>query len=154
MVKLLISLVIFHSTLCNAQNTQVIEFIVKAADLVEVPRELLLALCWQESSYRTNLPLKMDGASPSIGICQVKEGTALYVDKVYKHKHAATIEKLLNPYINALYAAKYLRLQMLRYHGNWKLALDAYNRGYARSMQSPYVKRVLAHTTTQPWHNN
>jgi soluble lytic murein transglycosylase-like protein len=153
MVKLLISLVIFYSTLLNAQNTQVIEFIVKAADLVQVPRELLLALCWTESSYRTNLPLKMDGASPSIGICQVKEGTALYVDKVYHHKRPATINKLQNPYINALYAAKYLKLQMRRYGGNWQLALDGYNRGYAKSQQSQYVKRVLAHMASRPWHN-
>lgn len=123
-------------------QTGVINIIIKAADKAEVPRELLLAVCWVESSYRTKLKPHMDGKSHSYGLCQVKLETAQYMDEVYNHKWKATPEKLNDPYLNAFYAAKVLKWNLSRYQGDWKKAVDAYNKGRHVSTESEYVKRV------------
>lgn len=113
----------------------------QAAHIVGVPSDLLTAICKTESSLR---PIKsiQDGVTKSYGICQVKLETAQWMDKVYKHKHKATEAILHQPYTNALYAAKYLRLQYLRYHGNWVMAITAYNKGHASPQDRTYFNRV------------
>lgn len=111
------------------QHIKSINFMIEvAADVEDVPSELLKALCWGESHYRLNLPETMDGGSPSYGICQVKIGTAKHMDELYPTDKPITIKGLRNPYVNALYAAKYLRYQQGRY-GNWHKAVAAYNAG-------------------------
>lgn len=121
----------------------IIKSIMWAADMAEVPRELVLAVCWSESSFRTNGVTHMDGHTTSHGICQVKLETALFMDKYFNHKVKATVERLESTRINAFYAAKYLRYQLDRYDQNWKLAVDAYNKGRAVSSKSKYVKQFI-----------
>jgi soluble lytic murein transglycosylase-like protein len=126
----------------GASHEQVIDAIIKAADQVGVPRELPLAICWVESSYRTSGVTHMDGDSPSYGICQIKLETALFVAKVYKHKYLPTPKRLSDLYVNALYACKYLKLQLKRYGGDWESAIDAYNKGNLINRNSHYVRKV------------
>lgn len=128
---------------------QVVETIIKAADKVQVPRELLLAICWTESSYRATLKPRIDGDTESHGICQVKLETAEYMDEVYGHRHKVTRDKLQSPYLNAFYAAKYLRYQLNRYNWDWKKAIDAYNKGHHVSSESEYVQKVLIAVNTK-----
>jgi len=149
-LAILISLIIIKPTMAEVKITPkhvaVIQAIVNAADVAEVPRELMLAICWNESSFRTSKRIsRMDGSSVSYGICQVKLITALYMDKVYKHKHVATSSRLNQVDVNAFYAAKVLKFQLKRYKGNWKRAIDAYNKGHAVSSKSVYVNRVMDH---------
>lgn len=113
--------------------------VASAAHLVGVPAELLTAICKVESGLVAVRSL--DGATHSFGICQVKLETAQHMDSIYKHKHLATAERLMDNYINAFYAAKYLAYQYRRY-GDWMLATDAYNKGRAVSSSSAYVKKV------------
>lgn len=136
-----------HAIDFSAKNLEVVKSIIVAADQVKVPRELLLALCWSESSFRTNLPVKLDGKTPSYGICQVKLETAQYVDRIFKNKSKATVKRLLNYTTNPIYAAQYLKYQLNRYKGDWHKAVDAYNKGHAVSIKSIYVKRVKKHKT-------
>lgn len=130
-----------RATLSNAK-LQVIKTIVAAADKVEVPRELLLAICYTESGFRTSGVTHQDGTYVSIGVCQIQLPTALYVDKVYKHKHKATENRLHDTYTNAFYAAKFLKLKLKQYNNNWYLAADAYNKNNAVSENTEYVKAI------------
>lgn len=136
----------------DKRHYQVISDIIQAADSVKAPRALILGLCWSESSFRTNLPHKLDGHTPSYGICQVKLETALFLDQYFKNKHKATKARLLIPKVNATYAAQYIKFQLKRYNGDWKRAIDAYNKGHAVSRQSQYVKRVTKHMSIATRH--
>lgn len=118
-----------------------IKAIIWAADKAEVPRELVLAVCWGESSFRNKLVTHMDGETPSYGVCQVKLETARFMDKIYHHKVKATPKMLDKVGINAFYAACYLRYQLAKYNQDWKLAVDAYNKGHAKGHKTQYVKR-------------
>lgn len=131
-----------HAIDFNNKNLAVVKSIIQAADTVKIPRELLLALCWNESSFRTNLPIVLDGKTPSYGICQVKLGTARFLDRIFKNKSIATPSRLLNYKVNSQYAAQYLKYQLNRYDGDWRLAVDAYNKGHAISRDSHYVRKV------------
>lgn len=129
----------------NKHHYLVIKDIIWAADKVDVPRELLLALCWGESSFRKNTS-HMDNGSMSYGACQVKLETARWMDKVYHLRHKVTPTKLENVKVNAFYAAKYLQYQLARYDGDWEKAVDAYNAGSAQVMKhghkTKYIKKV------------
>lgn len=121
----------------------IIQSIIHAADDAEVPRELVLSICWGESSFRNKGVTHVDGETPSYGICQVKLETAKFMDKVYKHAIKATKKNLEDPYTNALYAARYLHYQLNRYDQDWRLAVDAYNRGSAIGHKTKYVRRFI-----------
>lgn len=141
-MKTLTLILITLAPLANA-NQAVITSINKAADLVGIPRPILRAVCTVESSLRTTASIThTDGSSLSIGLCQIKLQTAQWIDRVYKHQHLATLKSLSNPYVNSLYAAKYLRLQYLRYHGNWSKACTAYNKGSADNGVGRYWAKV------------
>ena len=120
---------------------KIIQSIIWAADTAEVPRELVLAVCWGESSFRTKGVTHVDGETPSYGICQVKMETARFMDKLYKHKAKATPKRLEDFKVNAFYAAKYLKYHLDRYDDDWKLAVDAYNKGTAIGHKTKYVKK-------------
>lgn len=146
-MKYLIPLLMFVSITAQAKSkdlttkhARVIEDVMWAADKVEVPRELLLAVCWGESNFRQN-STHVDGSTPSYGICQIKLSSARDMDKLYNHKIKATEKRLENNKLNAFYAAKFLRYQLFRYDGDWELAVDAYNKGSSPSKNSKYVKR-------------
>lgn len=125
------------------RRAQVVSIITEAATSVGVPVELMLAVAWVESSYRTNLPTVRDGSTPSYGIFQIKLETAQWVDRVYKHRHVATAALLKgNVHANAYYACKYMRLLIRRYNGDVRMAVDAYNKGHVVSTKSHYVAKV------------
>lgn len=126
----------------NRKHYDVIQSVVWAADKAEIPRSLLLAVCYGESNFNTKKKLThMDGKTLSFGICQVKLESAQWLDLYCKHKMKVTPLRLNDHKVNAFYAAKLLKYQLKRYKGNWQLAVDAYNKGTAISSKSGYVKR-------------
>lgn len=120
--------------------------IVAAAKSVGVPGALLLAICTHESNLK-NVMVPHDGGSPSYGICQIKEATANSLG--FKGK----ARELMNPTVNAKFSAKYLKMQLERYDGDWCKATAAYNAGtYNPSSKVPgkprnlkYINRVVLH---------
>jgi len=94
--------------------------ILEAAKNVGVAGNLLLAICSYESNH---FKLNYNKHDPSYGICQVKKSTA----RMFGFK--GKTKDILDPEINALYAAKYLAYQADRYHGNWVEMTGAYNSG-------------------------
>ena len=85
--------------------------VLAAALKVKVSGALLLAVCSHESNL-TNVVVHGDGGSSSYGICQVKEGTARMFGFTGKAKD------LMDPFVNAKYAARYLKYQEKRYGGD------------------------------------
>jgi soluble lytic murein transglycosylase-like protein len=119
--------------------------ILAAAKAAKVSGALLLAICTQETNL-TNVTVYRDGNSPSYGICQVKYETA----KMLGFKGKAN--DLINPFVNAKWAAKYVRFQETRtdvndgkgYGEDWCKIAAAYNAGtYNESKKVPGKPRNL-----------
>jgi len=108
-----------------------------AATVVQVPVDILIAICTVESGLNPQAYNKYDGKSPSYGLCQVKYDTAKWMG--YKGDKRG----LFNPDTNSLYAAKYLKYQLNRYQGNLVKAVSAYNRGNANRANVRYVRKVF-----------
>lgn len=124
------------------RHAQVVKTITEVATRVGVPVELMLATAWVESSYRTSLPVVLDGSTPSYGVFQIKLETAQWVARVYHHRLPVTAPKLQNLEVNSIFACKYMKLLLKRYDGNVKMAVDAYNKGHVVSTESEYVTKV------------
>jgi len=107
-----------------------------AGVLTGVDPALLSAVCWVESNHQPAAYAESDGGSPSLGLCQIKLGTARWLG------FEGEASDLMEPNTNAYYAAKYLRRQYLRY-GTWERAVSAYNCGYVCNNTS-YVNRVFS----------
>lgn len=108
-----------------------------AAKTANVSTGLLLAVCMQETGLK-NVTVQNDGGSPSIGICQVKMGTAKMM------KFGGSEKDLSDNFMNAYIAAKYLKYQKQRYGNNWCKAVAAYNAGsYLESQIKPGYPRNL-----------
>lgn len=88
----------------------------KAADTAGVDRDFVRSVARIESDFRQEA-VSNKGA---IGLMQIMPSTAKYL-----HVDATQEQQ------NALGGAKYLRMLLLRYHGNSALALAAYNAGPA-----------------------
>lgn len=120
--------------------------ILAAAKSIGVPGSLLLAICTHESKL-VNIIAPHDNGSPSYGLCQIKEETAKMLG------FDGESRRLMNPIINAKYAALYLKMQLNRYDGDWCMATAAYNAGtYSPSTKVPgkpknlqYVEKVILH---------
>lgn len=89
-----------------------------------IPQDLLVSLCYVESLLNPDAPNPNDGGSPSYGLCQIKYRTAR--DMGFKGKR----KELYNPYINAIYAAKYLKSFKKSSKIDWIQAVAAYNCGH------------------------
>ncbi len=100
-----------------------IEAILAAAKFVQVCPALLYAVCMTESSLRPHIINYNDGSGNSVGLCQIKVSTAHMFNK------GVTQRALLDPYVNAYYAALYLDKQIKRYNKNSRCAVAAYNAG-------------------------
>jgi len=112
------------------------KIILLAAKKAAVSGALLLAICSHESHLK-NVAV-MDGKTLSYGICQVKLATAQQMG----FKDAP--ERLMIPKENAKWAAKYLKFQLKRYHGNNCKAVAAYNSGtFRESMYYPGMPRNI-----------
>jgi len=111
--------------------------ILAAAKAAKVSGALLLAICTHESNL-TNVMVPHDGGSPTYGICQVKYGTAQMMG------FTGEPEDLMDPKINAKYAAAYLKYQKERYESDWIKVVAAYNAGtYNESSKIPGCPRNL-----------
>jgi hypothetical protein len=123
----------------------IITIILNAAKTVKVSGVLLVAICSHESGGFKHNFAPMDHGSPSFGSCQIKFETAKMVGFT-----GLPIE-LMDPKVNSLYAAKYLRFQQTIYgEEDWTALAAAYNAGsYLEStkkigcpMNMGYVKLV------------
>lgn len=116
-----------------------------AAKAEDISESLLSAVCFVESGHRPLAHTKRDGKGrrDSFGLCQLQLRTAKSVGFL------GEAQDLFDPYINALYAAKYLSGQLGRYGGNWEFAVAAYNLGSLRldasgkPINKGYVKSVF-----------
>jgi hypothetical protein len=108
----------------------ILAILTKAAMSAKVSAVLLVAICSHESQDFTLTYNHKDGGSPSYGICQVKEATARWLGFKGKTK------ELMNPKVNATYAAKYLAKHADNYgEEDWCKVTAAYNAG--RYNESP-----------------
>lgn len=103
-----------------------------------LPHGLLDSVCYIESGRNPAAVHLNDGEGNSIGLCQIKFKTAKWMG--FKGKE----RDLYNPKVNAYYAAKYLRYQIIRHKGNTTKALIAYNRGNAKGLTTTeYSAKVI-----------
>ncbi len=123
-----------------------VKSITTAAKLIKISSHLLLAICTHESGLK-NISNFNDKGSPSIGVCQVKKNTAISMG------FSGSTMELMDPRLNALIAAHYLKYQEDRYHGDWIKMVASYNSGtYHESESMPgcprnlkYIKAVRSH---------
>lgn len=112
-------------------------YIVLASFIVGVNPKLLTAICEVESGLDEEAIQLYDGSTHSIGVCQVKVGTARQMG------YEVDTFELLNPYLNAKVASKYLKWQIKRYGGDTKKGIIAYNRGnYKEGYDETYYCNV------------
>ena len=125
-------------------NNNIYFIIAKVAKTVGVSSQLLFAICQHESmDFHFNYTA-IDKNTPSYGFCQVK------YESVFDMGFRGDPKLLINPEINAYWAAKYLKHQLKRYNNNSCMATAAYNAGsYIESTKKPgypknlkYVKLV------------
>ena len=114
-----------------------------------LPPGLLSSVCFVESSHNVHAMHFNDGGGNSVGICQLKLGTA----RLLGFKGDENSLKI--PKNNVYFAAKYLRRQLDRYRGNVWAAVSAYNAGRLRLEPSGqtrnrvYVLKVLQRLKTE-----
>lgn len=108
-----------------------------AAKTAHVSGVLLLAICSHESNNFTMTYSPNDNHSPSYGICQLKYSTALQLG------FKGLPVDLMDPRLNSLYAAKYLRYQQERYGEEWCALTSAYNAGSWNESKYPGYPRNL-----------
>ncbi len=109
---------------------------------------LLAGICGVESNFNPAAINHHDGApgSHSFGMCQIKYSTARMLGlPVSKHCTGQHIDKcpLFRPDINAEYAAKYLKEQLIRYNFDERKAVSAYNAGKFINGNRKYVDKVF-----------
>lgn len=110
------------------------EIVAAAAKAANIAPTLLLSVCTVESGLRPHAINKVDGNSPSYGICQIKVDTAKMM------RWESSPSRLLDPSHNALVAAHYLQYQLMRYKGDIKCAVAAYNAGTCRKNERGQIR--------------
>lgn len=120
-------------------NTTILALIfTTATQQFALPNGLLPSLCYVETKHDVNAVHYDDGGSDSLGICQIKLSTAKSLG------FKGTQKQLMLPNTNIFYAAKFLRYQITRYHGNITKAVVAYNKGNAKNLtRSQYSDKVF-----------
>lgn len=111
---------------------------------LSLPPGLLSAICMVESGHNVSAINVRDRGSPSIGLCELKLGTARQMgfkgDQELLQRSAA---------INILYAGRYLSRNLHRYPSDIACAIAAYNSGTCNHNDAgliknrKYVKKVL-----------
>lgn len=115
-----------------------------ASQAFNLPPGLLPAVCYVESTHKVQAINLNDGGSASHGVCQLKLASARQMG------FKGTAAQLQYPQVNAYFAAKYLRHQMVRYNGDLLKAIASYNSGtfkadkYGMPLNKRYVRKVLA----------
>lgn len=105
-----------------------------ASQTFNLPYGLLESLCYVESKHNASKIHYNDGGSDSLGVCQIKFKTAQ--GEGFKGNPKA----LLDPKVNAYYAAKYLAKHLKKYNNNTACAVAAYNAGKCRVNTKGYIK--------------
>lgn len=103
---------------------------------LDLPPGLLQAICTTESNGVLDPPRVNDGGSHSLGICQVKLGTARGVG--FKGDE----NKLAKPQINIYQAGKILKYHLERCN-TYRDAIMAYNTGSCMKSNDAYYRKVL-----------
>lgn len=110
---------------------------IAATNTFNLPNNLLSSLCYVESAHNVNAVHNDDGNGDSLGVCQVKFNTAKFMG--FKGDE----EDLMDPRVNAYYAAKYLAHQINRYNSIEK-GIIAYNMGSAKQLtETEYSVKVM-----------
>lgn len=147
-LALLITLFLFSMSRARAD---VVKIIRNSAKAYNIKPDVLLGICWVESNHIINV-INRNDPSGAYGVCQVLKSTA--EDIVGQSLSAYT---LLDPTVNSLLAAKYLRMKLDRYNNDVIKAIAAYNAGSARYKKNgdliniKYVNKVLKAIRTRPW---
>jgi soluble lytic murein transglycosylase-like protein len=107
-----------------------------------LPGGLIRAICYTESHFAVEAVHVDDGGGNSVGVCQIKLRTARSLG------FRGTEKQLRIPKNNVYFSAKYLYLQLHRYHSNVHKAVAAYNAGRYRDQNGRaknyhYVKKVF-----------
>lgn len=116
-----------------------------ATQTFHLPKGLISALCFTESSHHVDAIHTDDGNGNSVGVCQVKLATAQTLG------FKGTEAELMVPETNIHYAAKYLSKQLKRYQGDITKAVPAYNAGSYReghdgkAKNYRYAQKVFKH---------
>lgn len=135
-----------NPTMASSSQNQIPEFIIRAADKFQIEPFLLISVCKVESRCTATAINKNDGTKKakamgikehSHGLFQIKLATAKMLG------FEGTAAQLMNPEVNAHYAAKYLRHLMNRYHNDVPKAISAYNAGKASTHNKHYVHKVI-----------
>jgi soluble lytic murein transglycosylase-like protein len=113
--------------------------ILNAAKVAKVSGILLTGICSHESNDFTMNYAPHDHGSASYGICQIKENSARQMGFT-----GLPIE-LMDPKVNAKYAALYLKYEQDRYgEDDWCVLTSAYNSGsYNESTKMPGYPKNL-----------
>lgn len=124
-------------------NATLTALFMAATTTYHLPPGLLRALCFVESKGIPSAVHHDDGSQDSLGVCQVQHRTAKFMG------FEGTEADLMLPAINIDYSARYLRYQLVRYHGDVLKAVSAYNVGSYRAgedglpVNRGYVAKVL-----------
>ena len=105
-----------------------------ASQTFNLPPGLLSALCYTESKHNVSAIHLDDGGADSVGVCQLQLRSARGIG------FRGSEEDLFDPTLNVHYAAKYLRSQLDRYHGDIRKAVAAYNAGSWRENERGLTK--------------
>ncbi len=108
-----------------------------ATNTFNLPPNLLESVCYVETHHNVSAYKPNDGGSPSYGICMVKYQTARGLG------YNGNAQGLMDPKVNAYYAAKYLRYQIDRYD-SIERGVIAFNRGNAKGLHATkYSAKVM-----------
>lgn len=115
-----------------------------------IPPGLLSAVCYVESGHRPHAINRKDGIGDSLGLCQIKHTTA----KIVGFK--GTRETLWkNPKINVYYSGRYLKKQIIRYKGDIRKAVAAYNMGtYKEDATGKAYNHLYVEKVFKAWAEN
>lgn len=138
-----LSLLIGSNTVSSTSTIP--DFMLKASKQYGIDLALMYAICTVESNCKHKTYNHNDGTSkqkalgikvPSVGLFQIKLGTARGLG------FKGTYAQLMQPEVNAMYAAKLLRNLYNRYHSTDKV-ISAYNAGKYTTQNQRYVNLVL-----------
>lgn len=123
-------------------NVALILLLASTTQTYSLPEGLLSAICWTESRHKTKAVNPRDGVlrdgeraeEPSLGMCQMKINTARQFESNITHA------QLLSPKVNTRIAAKFLKWQLDRYHGDIICGIASYNAGSCRRNGKGLIK--------------
>lgn len=130
-------------------STALLLLFVSVSQTFHLPKGMLSAICWAESTHRVHVLHKDDGVEDSVGVCQLHPSTARWMG------FRGTKKELFNPKVNAYYAAKYTRHLLNRYHQDTFKAIAAYNAGsYIEESKDIPVNKIYVLKVLRAWRQN